>query len=226
MWRIYGVERKYWRKALSEGSPLNVCVVHVCVCVCVCVCVFIPGVSGWYVLSATLGMPRMWEMERRSAALCGHAPDGRSRFSDWLVPGGRSAVGVLSLLWRKVEGQLPPELHFPLLARRGSSSLDESHEVKTRLFFFRNFSSFTAEIHQICLNFHFSDYMLQSVHTRPESNSHLVLISHCGFSLNNGKHNLNVLSEEVFKHTLFQPKGFSLYLLNCFTDVSLSMREG
>lgn len=65
--------------------------------------------------------------------------------------------------------------------------------------------------------------MLQFVHTRPESNSHLVLISHCSFSLNNGKHYLNVLSEELFKLTLFQPKGFSFYL--CFTDVSLSIRE-
>lgn len=101
----------------------------------VSVCVFIHGVPGWYVLTATLGMPRMWEMVRRSKGLCSHAPDGRSRFSDWLVPGGRSAVGVLSVFWRKVEGQLPPELSFPPLARRGSSSSDESYKVKTEPFF-------------------------------------------------------------------------------------------
>lgn len=49
-------------------------------------------------LLATPRMPRMREAERGSEVLCGHAPDGRSRFSDWSVPGGLSAVGVLSLL--------------------------------------------------------------------------------------------------------------------------------
>lgn len=105
-----------------------------CMYVHVWMCIH-PWGCGWYVRTATLGMPRMWEVARRNEGLCRYAPDGRSRFSDWLVPGGRRAVGVLSLLWRKVKGQLPLALSFLPFAQQGSSSLDESHEVRTKLLF-------------------------------------------------------------------------------------------
>lgn len=62
------------------------------------------------------------------------ASDGRSRYSNWLVPRGQSAVGVLSLHWRKVRGQLPLELFFPPLAQQGSSRLHESRKIKAEVF--------------------------------------------------------------------------------------------
>ena len=69
MWRIYGVERKYWRKALSEGSPLNVCVVHVCVCVCVCVCVHPGGVWMICALSDTWNAQNVRDGEEKRGPL-------------------------------------------------------------------------------------------------------------------------------------------------------------
>lgn len=60
---------------------------------CVCVCVHPWG--AWMICARS----DTWNAQNVSGGegLCGHAPDGRSRISDWLLPGGRSAVGVLSL---------------------------------------------------------------------------------------------------------------------------------
>lgn len=202
-----------------------------CMCVHVSACVLIPGVPGWYVLTATLGMPRMWEVERRSEVLRGHAPDGRSRFSNWLVPGGRSAVGVLSLLWRKVEGQLPPELSFPALARRGSSSLDESNEVKAKPFFLQEFFKWTEQkalllksidlsrffsfdyIHALCTN------IIQNL--RVSKSKYLILLE---------VHRViqaHVVPGQRFRlcyHQIILLLSVSLFSCRCFSDVSLSNR--
>lgn len=123
-------------------SPLNLCVVCGMWCVhvraCVCVRSFIRSFLGCLddmCSQRHLECPECerWRGKTRAFVatplMAGHA----------IVIGWSLEVRVqsefLSLLWRKFVGQLPPELSFPPLALRGSSSLDESHEVQTKPFF-------------------------------------------------------------------------------------------